>query len=692
MRTFRTPIARSSRTAMKTPIPAGIILVLCWAAFSPIPATSQPQTGPARPNAASPNATAPNETACDVFVYGATPGGIAAAVAAARLGRSVVLAEYEDHLGGIVSNGLTNADIGRREAVGGLFGEFTRRVVDYYETFDRANPVKPNVKACRNGYAYEAHVAEQIFHEMLAGEGRRIQLRFRQELKQATVADNRLVAVVLENRVHPGQLFAVTAKVFIDATYEGDLAAMAGAAYRTGREARGEFQEPHAGRIYLRFGTTDLLPGSTGEADKATQAYCFRFHVTNVPAWRVPIQKPENYDREDYRWELEDIRSGKAAKFGDLIQLIPMPNGKFELNSDHPDPERGVPSESLDLAEENWDWPTASPARRRAIYQRYLSHNVGLVWLLQNDPEVPEALREDASQWGWCRDDWPDHGHLPRQVYVRQGRRIEGEYMLTQRDADLDPRLGRTRLQPTSIGIVEWAFDPHGCHKYDPAHPGVREGYAFIRHDPFQIPYGVIVPRTIDGLLVPVACSCSHVAYNALRMEPVFMALGQASGLAAHLAIRHDRAVRRVPMPELQRLLVERGGVITFYQDLPSDHPDFAAFQWLGARGLSPGYRATPDLKLTRGEGWTRFGKILEAEGHRQQEPPDVLDGPLTAGELAGWLRLSGFRSEHEPEPSLDGRQLNLSEFAAQVYTALAPASVESDGFRSQKTGDVKPR
>lgn len=274
----------------------------------------------------------------------------------------------------------------------------------------------------------------------------------------------------------------------------------------------------------------------------------------------------------------------------------------FELNSDHVHPGAGVPSESLDLTEDNWSWPTATQTQRRKLYQRILTHNVGLIWLLQNDPEVPESLRIDAKQWGWHRDEWPTNNHMPRQVYVRQGRRIVGEAILTERDADLDPKLGRTALRTDSIAVIEWAFDPHGHHKFDPAHPGVREGYFFVLHEPFQVPYGVLVPKKIDGLLVPVACSWSHVAYNALRMEPVFMALGEASGIAAHLAITKRKPPRKITTPILQKLLVERKGVIAFFEDLPFSDPDFPTFQWLGARGLNKGYLAAPDKILTQAE------------------------------------------------------------------------------------------
>ena len=611
----------------------------------------------------------------DVAVVGATPGGIAAAVSAARQGEGVVLVEYEDHIGGIVSNGLTNSDIANQRAVAGLFYEFTRRVLRYYQGPDGTTANSPNVKLCHNGYWFEADVAERIYHDLIAGEGSRIQMLLRHELKRAIVADGRLVSIVLEARGRPGQPIQLRARAFIDATYEGDLAALAKAPYRVGREGRQEYGEPHAGRVYAPFGRNELLPGSTGEADRAIQGFCFRFHVTKDPSKRVAVAKPQGYCRDDYRHLLADMKSGRLVKLGQAIQVYPMPNGKFELNSNHPDPVTGVPSESFDLAEENWDWPEAGPAERRRMYERYLSHNVGLLWFLQNDPEVPEAIRRDAQQYGWCRDLWPANGHLPRQVYVRQGRRILGEYVLTELDGRLDPETQRTRLQPTSVGIVEYAFDYHGARKYDPAHPGVREGYIYIRHEPLQVPYGVLVPRQVDGLLVPVACSASHVAYNALRMEPVFMALGQAAGIAAHLAIRDNVPVRRVAVPMLQHLLVAQGGVITHYNDLPFDHPAFAAFQWLGARGLNHGYMATPGLKLTRSAAWERLARVLRAEGKQWTQPTDRPDAPLRGRDLADWLTQAGFKRDAHEFRDLYDRELDLTQFVTLVYRAFAPAS-----------------
>lgn len=610
----------------------------------------------------------------DLCVYGATPAGIAAAVAAARLGRRVLLVEYEDHIGGIVSNGLTNADIGRRQAVGGFFYEFTRRVVKYYQAMDEGNPEQPNVKLCRDGYWYEANAAEKIFHQMIGEQGAKIQLLLEHELKRAIVESNRLTAIEVESRQDPSRRQTIHANAFVDATYEGDLAAMSGAPFRTGREAKSEYNEPHAGKIYMRFRENTPLPGSTGEADNATQAYCFRFHVTNVPEKRLTIQEPVGYNRDDYRFVLEDIRAGLITTFRQVIQVYPMPNGRFELNSDHVNPTTGIPKESLDLAEECWPWPTATPAQRRKIYERYRTHNVGLIWLLQNDPEVPEALRQDARQYGWHKDEFTKTGGIPRQVYVRQGRRILGDYILTQRDADLDSATSRTKIRRDSIATIEWAFDPHGHHHYDPAHPGVREGYFFVLHEPFQVPYGVLVPRKIENLLVPVACSCSHVAYNALRMEPVFMVLGEACGVAIHLAAKRKTTVRRIPIDQLQAILVQQRGVLTFFEDLPFDHPAFPAYQYLGARGWNTGYKAELNEPLTREYALAALGRVFATEGRRWSPPANASGSYFTANDLKQELRRAGYRLPSNWSTASPNDALTRETCAKLTFQAIAPA------------------
>ena len=528
-------------------------------------------------------ATLPAE---DVVVAGGTPGGIAAAVSAARSGASVVVLEESAHIGGIVAGGLTNTDIRKKGAVGGLFAEFVRRVREQYAKTYGADSAQ--VKMCQGGHMFEPKVAELVFREMLAGE-KNVRLFERCRVISARVVGSngvereaepgkrmdgtvpndfgspvKLVSLIVEDLAHPGQRTILKAGVFIDATYEGDVAALAGVPYRVGRESRSAFGEDPAGVIYMRFGDRNRLPGSTGAADDGIQGFCFRFHLTRDKTNSVPVEKPADYNRDDYRAVLDDIHAGRVTKLNQVIQFYAMPNGKFEINSDHPHGDTGVPSESLDLAEEDWGWPEAGPVERDRIFQRYWSHSEGLMWLLQHDEEIPAGISAEAAPWGFPKDEFTDQRHRPHALYVRQGRRIWGEYNFTERDADLDNATGLPRRKPDGVAVAEFEFDSHGVHKYDPEHPGVREGYIFIAHEPLQIPYRLLVPQRVDGLLVPLACSASHVGYQTIRMEPVFMALGEACGIAAKTALKAKVAVRAVNVPDVQREIIKRGGVILY--------------------------------------------------------------------------------------------------------------------------------
>ena len=522
----------------------------------------------------------------DVLVVTANPAGVAAAVAAAKSGAKVIVLEESAHVGGIVAGGLTNTDIRKHGAVGGLYNEFKRRIVEYYTTMYGAD--SRQVKVCKGGNMFEPHVAEKVFRDLLAAE-KNITLLQRQRVVSARVIGRdgvereamsgqridgsapkdfgptvKLVSLTAEDMSKPGKTTAFRAHAFIDCTYEGDLAALAGVPYRVGRESRATFGEPHAGHIYVRFKDYNPLPGSTGAADDGIQAFCFRFHLTKDKANTVPVEKPAAYNRGDYRHVLSQIAEGKITRFNQVIQLYEMPNGKFEVNSDHPHQDTGVPAESLDLAEENWRWPEAGPAERERIFARYWSHNEGLVWLLQNDPAVPQAIRDEASQWGFPKDEFTDNRHRPHHVYVRQGRRIWGEYTVTQNDAKPVFETGLPARHADGVAVAEFEFDSHAVRKYDPAHQLLRPGYFFISHDPFQLPYRIMVPKCVDGLLVPVACSASHVGYQTLRMEPVFMALGEASGIAATVALREKADIRAINVSSVQREILKRGGVVLF--------------------------------------------------------------------------------------------------------------------------------
>ena len=314
----------------------------------------------------------------------------------------------------------------------------------------------------------------------------------------------------------------------------------------------------------MNLKTKEVLPGSTGEADRGIQAFCFRFPVTQVPENRVPIEKPASYRREDYLDLLADIKEGKVKTLRDTMQLRKAPNGKFITNNDHTHADTGAPRQSLDLAEENWDWPEAGPEARARIFQRYWSYNEGFLWFLQNDPEVPAPLREVMRPWGLCKDEFTDNNHRPWHLYVREGRRIWGEANFTARDAEPDPATGHPRRQASAIACVEYGFDSHAVRKYDPAYPGVREGYVLMKHPPTQLPYGIVVPQKVDCLLVPVACSASRLAYQTIRMEPVLMALGEACGIAATKAQTSGTTLRTVDLKSVQREIVKRGGVILY--------------------------------------------------------------------------------------------------------------------------------
>ena len=514
----------------------------------------------------------------DVVVVGATPGGVAAAVAAARSGAKVVLLEESRHVGGIVSGGLTNTDIRKHGAVGGLYVEFKRLVVEHYTKTYGAN--SPEFKLCKDGNMFQPKVAELVFRQLLTGEknvrlieGARVvaaltpngQATPGRRLEGAPTKQfspkQKLAAVTYETASGRTTL---TASAFIDATYEGDLAALAGSDYRVGRESRTDFKEKHAGKIYVRFGDANPLPGSTGEADAGIQAFCFRFHLTKEPANLLPVEKPTDFNREDYKHLLADIRAGKLTELKQAIQFYPMPGGNFEINSDHPHPDTGVPSESLDLAEENYGWPEAGVAERARLFRRYWNYQEGLIWLLQHDAEVPEAIRKDALRWGFPKDEFADNRGRPHHIYVRQGRRIWGEHTVTENDAKFVPTTGLPAPQADGIAVAEFEFDSHGVSKFDPKYPGIREGYFFIAHEPFQIPYRSLLPKSVDGLLVPVACSASHVGYQTIRMEPVFMALGEASGIAAAQAVSAQVELRKIDAPALQREILKRGGVILY--------------------------------------------------------------------------------------------------------------------------------
>lgn len=598
----------------------------------------------------------------DVVVYGGTPGGIAAAVSAARLGHSVALVEYHKHLGGMAASGLGKSDIETREAVGGLFREFTGRVyADYVKRYGASHP---NVKLCREGYYYEPSVAERVFDGMVAAEQRIRVFRYHR-LKEALRVGSRAVGLRAVNRA-TGEEVELRGRVLIDATYEGDLAASAGVPYRVGRESRAETSELHAGVVYQDYETRTFLPGTTGEGDKRLQAYTYRLCLTTNPANQSVLHDPPpEYDRSRYLGYLDDWKEGRmgppremkdgrgyfAPTFNTAVRALSiaeLPNQKTDVNM-NPRP-LGFP-----FAEVNEGYAEAGWEERERIAARIRNLTLGLLYFLQNDTAIPAEHRALARRYHLAKDEFTDNGHFPWQLYVREARRIEGEYTLSEHDLIAGPDLGRTRIHADSIAAGEFPIDSFPVRTRQKGHNVALEGYILMLDkftQPYQVPYRVIVPKSVDGLLVPVAASATHVAFSTIRMEPTWMALGQAAGTAAHLAITANQELRRLDTNRLQRLLLNQGAVLTFFKDIDRSHSAYAALQYFGAKGFFPDYWARADEPLRRDTAARWLNMRIEG------------DGELTRSEAAELLKKDGIIAPWTPsvQPVLRG------EFCAALY------------------------
>ncbi len=569
---------------------------------------------------------------CDLLVYGGTPAGIGAAVAAADEGRSVLLVEPHSFVGGLVSNGLTHTDFRSLESLTGVWHEFNRRVVAHYAGIH--GPDSEQVAASYFGNFAEPKVNRLVFEEMLADRGVEVVTR---HLLDGVAGTRSIPSTILSARFVPsdgGAPLDVRARVYVDASYEGDLMARAGVRHVVGREDEAAYGEPVARAV---------PPGGDGRV----QGYNFRWCVTNAPD-RLPAPQPEGYDRTEFLPLLDLYADGRLTHvFGvqgsaglelpdGLVavttrapfKLQPplLPNGKADIN----DMSRGVVR--LSMPDINDAYPEADEEERRRIVAEHERYQVGMLHFLQHDEAVPEAVRQDALSWGFCGDEWPDHGHLPEQIYVREARRMVGRHVFTQNDTRLGPDDVRIPLVSESIAIGDYSHNCHGTGREGTRFEGRHTGEFYERNAPYQIAYGTLVPNEVWNLLVPVAASASHVGFGALRLEPVWTAMGHAAGLAAHLALAMERPeVQAVDVAALQALLHRQGAATLYVSDVPPGHSDFEAVQWMGTLGGWHG--------LARPEGgshpdWTtRFGQYAEPyPGHAAE-----LDRPADEALLARW-------------------------------------------------------
>ena len=537
--------------------------------------------------------TSPPTFDFDAVIVGGTPAGIMTGITVAKAGRRAVILERTGYIGGLPANGLGATDIHTRGATGGLFLEFVGRIKKHYS--DTCGVDSQQVIDCSDGYRFEPHVAEMILHQMIVEQGDLLEVRrmrqFNHEPSNAIMDGAVLRQIKIVNR-ESGEEETYRASVFIDATYEGDLAAAAGAPYMLGREGKDEYGEPCAGKFYQRWDAPVDEYHSTGQADNAVQSYNYRLPLTTVESNMTPIEKPSSYNRDEYVSLIEDVRLNRFAGppkpmefdgIGAITNMARVPNGKVDGNNQH------AAFISTDLPEENWPYPTASWDWRDRFAQRLRDYILGLFYFAQNDPDLPADFRERCNRWGLASDEFPENGNFPRQIYVREGRRIRGEYLFTAHDA-LSKRGSREHM--TSITASHYALDSHACLKREEGRPHT-DGIFTYPTTPYCVPYGVIVPLEVENLLIPVPASGTHIGFSTLRMEPCWMALGEAAGVAINVSLDQGTSVRDANVVEIQRRLLTAGAVLIYYQDAAPGDNHYEALQFFALRGfLGDSYQA----------------------------------------------------------------------------------------------------
>jgi hypothetical protein len=517
----------------------------------------------------------------DVIVYGGTSSAVSSAVAAARLGKTVIVVSPDEHLGGLSSSGLGFTDTGNKTVIGGIAREFYQLIYQHYQTsgawswqkqseygnVGQGNPAIDGEN--RTMWIFEPHAAEEAFEKLIK------QPNIKVYRKEWLLRENGLIKKdgnIISLRTLSGKTF--TGKIFIDATYEGDLMASAGVKYSVGREANSVYDEKWNGiqknvfhhRHYFKEkidpyripgkpssgllpGISSESPGENGTADNKIQAYCFRLCMTRVSENKVPITRPEGYDSTQY--EL----LGRVAKAGWMEyfeKYDPIPNLKTDVNNHGP-----VGFDNIGM---NWDYPEASYERRKEIIKEHELYQKGLLYFITTDKRIPMAIRAKMNEWGLAKDEFRDNGNWPYNIYVRESRRMSGEYVMTENDI-----FGK-KTGPRPVGMGSYTMDSHNVQRYVTPEGFVQnEGDIGVSPDhPYQIDLGCILPKKeyCSNLIVPVCVSCSHIAFGSIRMEPVFMILGQSAGTIASMAIDKGESIYDLSYDDIKAKLEASGQII----------------------------------------------------------------------------------------------------------------------------------
>ena len=554
----------------------------------------------------------------DLCVYGATAGGIVAAVRAARLGLTTVLVSFAEVPGGVFpSLGAVETHYEGNRAP--LLTEIQERIRDYYkQTYGEESA---QYQTCRFAKApmttFEPHVAERILASLIADE-KLLTLYAPYTIEAAEVSGRSVKGVRFSMGAREEPLI-VRAGTYLDASYTGDLVAACGVPCRVGRESRQEFGEPHAGRLFTRWvwgkfpadaaegrlalhaksTTLGIMSGSSGEGDDNIMAYSYRLCLTDDPTNMVTPPAPSRYNREDYLGitETPDVSEKKryALHHRWITKTLPEMIASDHLFHGHALPNNKRSWNATNFPGAGKSYPTAGLTERDEISRRHMDHALGILYFLQNDTAVPDDIRVQARKWGLAADEFPYNNNLPLQLYVREARRMEGRAVFCEHDAIQVAAYGRPPIHPDSVGITDFPIDSLACTT-DRMPGSVNDGQYFLQEisRPGQIPFGVLLAKDVDNLLGPGAASITHVAWGTIRQTPTFMHMCEAAAHAVALAVAERVAVAAVRIDRLQRRLAEAGIMLTFFNDvdMAADEPWVPALQFFGARGFFPTFDA----------------------------------------------------------------------------------------------------
>ncbi len=558
-----------SRLSPRNPLTLllGLMVAVCLAPLSVWPVSASSKT------AKEASATEPFQA--DIVIYGGTSAGLAAAIEAVRLGKSVAVIEQTQHLGGLTTSGLGWTDTGNKTVIGGISLEYYERVKKEYEKSETWKWQKPEEYSRYNPkenaiWAFEPHIAERVYEDLVKEYNIPVFRGERLDLKNGVTKQG---TTIQEIRMESGRRFA--GKQFLDASYEGDLLALAGVSFTVGRESNAQYGETLNGVQKVRTishqftanvspyvvpgdPSSGLLPsihgedpGEEGAADHRVQAYCYRMCLSNHPENRVPFPKPANYDPLRYELLARYLVTGWDGVFRKFDVI---PNRKTDTNNHG--------AFSTDNIGMNYDYPEGDYETRAKIIQEHIDYQQGLLWFLANDPRVPEKIQTEMNRWGLAKDEFVDNNHWPYQLYVREARRMVSDFVMTE------PYLRRTVPTPEPVGMGSYNMDSHNVQRYV-----TPEGFARNEGDiqvnpggPYPISYRALCPKREEctNLLVPVCLSSSHIAYGSIRMEPVFMILGHSAAAALSQAIDRGVAVQDVDYEQLQQQLLKEGQVLEY--------------------------------------------------------------------------------------------------------------------------------